>query len=822
MKKPHFSFFNWLESTAFGRLKLRSKLVLGNMLITLLAILILGVYIYYRTQQASAQLSTQLEINNRNRAGESLASTSSEQAALLNSFFTQLSSHTSIIGLTIEDILNKQNSLNNGAYWNAETSLIRLESGSWDNDNTETASIFMPANVTLTENLIRKLNTLKHTELTLPSFLEDNSDIVAIYFGGIAKETIYYPNIDLANIVPSDFDVTGRVWYVDATPENNPEHKVVWSTPYQDAALNGLVITTSVPVFDAQNRFQGVAAMDVQLTQITNVVANIKVGETGYAFLIDNNNRLIALPKQGYKDFGITEETIQFGTIMDATTLPKATDEFFELLNQITAGEKGILNITLGDQERFVAFQNIPEVNYKLVVIVPSSEMLTDSSIVNKQIQKETSNAILFSLLLIVGILTLASLALLAIGNRLTAPLQSLTRVANEITAGNFDIKADVQTQDEIGTLSTTLNSMTKNIKDLIASLEKRVEERTAELQNTLQKNERRSKQYEAITKVSQAINTTKNLQELLPEISQVISQQFGFYHVGIFLNDAKNHYTVFSAANSEGGKRMLKRGHQLKIGEQGIVGYVTGTGNSRIALDVGSDATYFNNPDLPETRSEMALPLIIANKIIGALDVQSTATNAFSEEDIEVLSTLAEQVSIAIQNARLYEQTQKSLAEAEAVSRQYFTETWKTLSEEASVHGYRYTPAGTVTLNKDEITEIQTANRKSITVPIIIRGQTIGELAVLIPSQEHIKSDQMDLIHAVANRVGIFAENARLFDETSRRAEREHLVSDITAKIRSTNDPREMLETAINELRSALNVSRIDIVPQKTNITDK
>ncbi|MBL8100104.1 MAG: GAF domain-containing protein [Anaerolineales bacterium] len=810
-------FINW-----FNRLNLRSKLTLSNMLITLFVILSLGAYVYYRTQQAGIQLTSQLEENIRDRVEENLASTSSEQAALLNSFFTTLSGDTAVIGSTVEDILNKRTSLDNGMYWDANTSLLRLENGSWDNDNNEESSIFIPADVPLTDTLVRKLNSLKHTELMIPSFLEDNPDIVAIYFGGILKETVYYPNIDLANIVPPDFDVTGRVWYVDANPQNNPERKVVWSTPYQDAALNGLVITTSVPVYNSQNRFQGVAAMDVQLNQITDVVGNIRVGETGYAFLVDAENRLMALPSQGYIDFGITDATQNFGQVMDVSTLPDAPVELFEILNQVSAGERGVFNIALNGNERFVAFQQVPEVNYKLVIVVPSNEMLTETAIVNSQIQQETRNTIAISLLLIAGIFVLASITSLAIGNRLTTPLQSLTRVANEIIAGNFDAKAEVETKDEIGTLSTTLNSMTANIKDMVQSLEQRVHERTAELQESLEKNERRSKQYEAIAKISQAINATQNLQELLPQISQVISQQFGFYHVGIFLNDAGQQYAVLGAANSEGGKRMLKRGHQLKIGEQGIVGYVTGTGRPRIALDVGSDAVYFNNPDLPETRSEMALPLTIAGQIIGALDVQSTESDAFTEEDVEVLNTLAEQVSLAIQNARLYEQTQKSLAEAEAVSRQYFTETWKSLSQESRIAGYRYTPAGTAPISEDNLPEIANTDRRSITVPIIIRGQTVGELAVLVPKQEHIKADQMDLIHAVADRVGIFAENARLFDETSRRAEREHLVSDITAKIRSTNDPHEMLETAIQELRQALNVSRIEIVPQKVTSSDK
>ena len=151
-----------------NRLNLRSKLTLSNMLITFFVILSLGFYVYYRTQQAGTQLTSQLEANIRNRVEESLASTSSEQAALLNSFFTALSGDTAVIGSTVKDILDKRTSLNSGMYWDATTSLSRLESGSWDNDNNETASIFIPAEVELTETLTQKLNTLKHTELMIP------------------------------------------------------------------------------------------------------------------------------------------------------------------------------------------------------------------------------------------------------------------------------------------------------------------------------------------------------------------------------------------------------------------------------------------------------------------------------------------------------------------------------------------------------------------------------------------------------------------------------------------------------------------------------
>lgn len=815
--------FDLLEKTFLRRLNLRGKLTAGNMAITFLAILIMGMYVYVRTRTANTALTTQLEQSISSKAEETLLSTSNEQAALLNNFFASMSSNTSIVGSTISDMFLSRTTLGNGSYWNATESLSRLPSGNWDNPNTEIASIFLPANMELTIALAAKLNIIKYSELFIPSILADNPDIIAIYFGGVSRETVYYPNVDLAALVPPDFDVTGRPWYVNAQPANNPEGKVVWSTPYQDAALNGLVITTSLPVYDSRNILQGVAAMDIQLNQITSLVSNIQVGSTGYAILVDAENRLIALPQAGYADFGVTTEIAPLGEILDQTALTGIAPGVFDALNIISASERGVSTVTIGDSERYVAHQLIPEVGYKLAIIVPQEELLSESAAVAEQIARETRNTISISLALIVVIFAAATYTSLAIGNRLTSPLKSLIRVANEITSGNLNAKAEASSQDELGTLANTLNTMTATLRDSIQTLEQRVEERTAELQEALTKGERRGKQYEAIARVSQAINTTQNLQDLLPQIAEVISDQFGFYHVGIFLNDSGNQYSVLGAANSEGGQQMLRRGHQLKIGEQGIVGYVTGTGKPRIALDVGTDVTYFNNPDLPETHSEMALPLTISGGIIGALDVQSTETNAFTEEDVEVLSTLADQVSLAIQNARLYDQMQRSLAEAEVISRQYFSETWKQLSQDQTVDGFRYTTSGTLPLTKSDYTEVaDSIERKSVTVPINIRGQVIGKLSVLVPKQERIKSDQMELIQAVADRVAIFAENARLFDQTTRRAERERLVTDITTKIRGTNDPQEMLKTAVEELKRALNVSRIEIVPQRITPPDK
>lgn len=176
------------------------------------------------------------------------------------------------------------------------------------------------------------------------------------------------------------------------------------------------------------------------------------------------------------------------------------------------------------------------------------------------------------------------------------------------------------------------LSLSNQELNQLRVDLEKRVEERTSELK-------KRALQLEAVSSVARTIASVQEIDTLLPAITRLVSQQFGFYHVGIFLLDQQGRNAVLQAANSQGGMRMLGRQHSLPLDSHSIVGYSTVRGEPRIALDVGTDAVYFNNPDLPDTRSEMAIPLRVAGEVIGALDVQSAATNAFAQEDIDVLT---------------------------------------------------------------------------------------------------------------------------------------------------------------------------------------
>jgi GAF domain-containing protein len=373
-------------------------------------------------------------------------------------------------------------------------------------------------------------------------------------------------------------------------------------------------------------------------------------------------------------------------------------------------------------------------------------------------------------------------------------------------------------------------------LTNLKTSLEQRVDERTNELRQRGTELEaanrqvrRRASQLEALAQVAHTIASVRDLRELLPRIATAISENFGFYHVGVFLLDEANEYAVLSATNSEGGKKMQERKHRLRVGQEGIVGNVTLTGEPRIVMDVGRDAVFFDNPELPDTHSEMALPLKAENRVMGALDVQSTERGAFTDEDIQMLSLLADQVSLAIENARLFDETRSALAEAQAISRQFTREAWGRVPVEHKLLGYRYNIAGAIPL-KEPVELLEPEQRKSrdpqgeinqVVIPIELRGETIGTLVVQSPSTDKLNQEQIDLIKAVAERVALSAENARLFEETTRRAERERLVTDITGKIRSVNDPQAMIQTAMEELRKALGASRVEVLPQAVKGTE-
>ena len=364
-------------------------------------------------------------------------------------------------------------------------------------------------------------------------------------------------------------------------------------------------------------------------------------------------------------------------------------------------------------------------------------------------------------------------------------------------------------------------------LEDLTTHLEQRVNSRTAELETANKQTSRRAAQLEAITELSEAIAQLQDLNQLFTSTTNLISQRFGFYHVGIFLVDGERESAIMQASNSEGGKQMLARGHRLKLGV-GVVGFAAQTGTPRIALDVGADAVFFDNPDLPLTRSEAALPMKSRGETIGVLDVQSTEAGAFSNEDLQVLTALANQVSISLENTRLLTETRGALKQVQEVYDEFTRAEWSRTVAKAEQAGFRY-QTGRIEMMENILTthEVVSAaktgqvvtnqaagseeKRATVAVPVKLRGEVIGVLHIESNDPHKTwKPDEISLVEAVAERAAFAMENARLFQDARRRASKERLISEATTKISGALSVENILLTTAQELERVLGGSEV------------
>ena len=371
------------------------------------------------------------------------------------------------------------------------------------------------------------------------------------------------------------------------------------------------------------------------------------------------------------------------------------------------------------------------------------------------------------------------------------------------------------------------LNQANRELEHLTSNLEQRVNERTAELETANHQTERRASQLKAVTELAEAIAQLQDLSEVFPATTKLISERFGFYHVGIFLLDRDREYAVLQAANSEVGQQMLARNQRLKLGV-GVVGFCAQRGQPRIALDVGADAVFFNNPDLPNTRSEVALPMNSRETTIGVLDVQSTQAGAFSDEDLQVLTALANQVAIALENARLLTETRAALLQVQEVYNEFTRTAWSRTVAQAEQRGFRFqtgrvellenaleTPEVTSALQSGKVMSNQTngsgETHAALAVPVRLRNEVIGVLHVEAndPSK-HWQEDEISLIQAVAERAALAMENARLFQDARRRAAKERLISEASARISGALNIENILQATAEELERVLGGSEI------------
>ncbi len=526
----------------------------------------------------------------------------------------------------------------------------------------------------------------------------------------------------------------------------------------------------------------------------------------------------------------IERTLIQTGERSDLQALHAAADTYLEIYQAIPLTEKvpeipeqlqlyldqadEVARLLAELQEAYQAAQLAVEFSRGAASrLVTLSEAQRQAQIARLGAAQEDLNRVIFIAL---GVALVFGLALAFFFARdLARRTRSLLATAQQLEAGNLSARAPVPGEDELSQLARSFNTMAAQLEDLVSGLERRVAERTRDLSITAE--------------IGRAVTELRNPRDLMSEIVELIRQRFGFYHAQVFLVDEEGLNANLVASTGRAGLELLARRHFLPVGSQSVIGQVTARGEPMVVSDADTDPIHRRNELLPDTRSEMALPMRIGDRVIGALDVQSVAPNAFDEDTVAVFQIMADQLAIALENARLYTQLAQAQAEVEALQRRMTAEAWEVYRQGRGLSGpLVYALRGDTVEPHQEgtpppvVAEAMRTGRivaqdsgdgeVSLGVPIRVRGEVIGAFGF---SGEHLRDlteDDMVLVEAIVDRVGMALENLRLVEETARRAEHEQLLNEITAKIVGSTDVNQILQTTVRELGRVLRAPQTSV----------
>lgn len=527
------------------------------------------------------------------------------------------------------------------------------------------------------------------------------------------------------------------------------------------------------------------------------------------SFSVEDRTRLIAVMGRLQanlntmnRNIGVAIQNDQQGSIQQVISVPLASydlqlrsfiDLINETLNTPTPNNSGRLQ-ELG-------------ANYDAVVHAADSDLYSAASLSLERGIQNRITSLRQRLAWIAVIVSASILSAFLIGRlmmrSISQPLTELMDATKRLSAGNMSSRVTVNDLDEMGQVGIAFNQMAEELErdkqSLIA--------RTAELDTARSQSENRAHHLQRINEISRIISSEHTLDVLLPLIARVVSEKLGFYHIGFFLLDDSRTFAILKATNNAGKQNVQAQDIRLKVGNPGLVATAIATGKPQVASRAETDQASQHDSFLPNTRSELALPIRLGGELIGVLDIQSLHENAFAADEIEILEVLAGQLGIAIQNARLYEQNVQSLKDTEEAYRRLSGSSWSSMVQQVDIRAYTYDG-----VSSHPVSEVQsTAKPAALSVPITVRGQVIGKLRLnpLDPNRTWTEDD-IAITNAIAERAALALEAARLLEEAQRRASRETFLSDMASKLSTSFQLDSILRDTVEELGQTLKNSTV------------
>lgn len=690
----------------------------------------------------------------REQAQEALAHQVEDIANENDLILQSISQDAEDVALQAGQIFENPAAYNTEALWKVDDHMFLGEAGQYINGENDLSTVFIPNTVQITERLNNKLELLAYLDIAFVPVYESNPNTVAIYYVGKEEISWLHPNINLGAIVPPDYQATQDIFYTSGAPENNPNGEVVWTPVYDDPGGQGLLVSTIAPVY-ANGTFQGVIGIDVSLVGLTAEVEEESAGSAGgYSFVLDADGRALAFPEQAYLDFyGRERSPNELGSDFAASAKP----EFGPVLTNLLAGETGFQTIEVDDQEFFIAYTTIQNTGWRVASVAQASQVLAPATALQAEIEALSTRLITRRLLPVgLAILALIMVAGVFFTNLLVNPIEKLTEGAAKIGAGEWDTPLPHSDLEEIDNLSNIMSQMATQIKGTLETLEQRVAERTENL--------------ELAAEVGRTVSQVNDLDTMLERATNLILERFDLYYVQIYLADENKTRLLLESGTGDVGKQLLARRHNLLINAASINGRAALEKQPVVISDTSQSTTFRKNPLLPDTRSEMAIPLMVGDQVLGVLNMQSTVPNALTEESLPAFEALAGQLAVAVENATLLEQTEQAREEVEALARRQVRRDWNQHLD--GIHkqeqiGYSFDHEEIKPIEEDD-PHTPADNGSLIEAPIAWVGEELGSLSVEMDTAAQ-SEENIELVNIVARQVSQQIENLRLIENAER-----------------------------------------------------